>query len=63
MKVALQVAGVAALIVGLLWIGQGTGIVRWPASSFMVDQRPWALRGALLALAGVAALWLSRRRR
>jgi hypothetical protein len=62
MKVALQVGGVAALLIGLLWIGQGTGIVRWPPSSFMVDQRPWALRGALLALAGLAMLWLSRRR-
>lgn len=62
MKVALQVGGVAALLVGLLWIGQGTGIVRWPPSSFMVDQQPWALRGALLALSGGAALWLSRRR-
>lgn len=62
MKAALQVAGVAAVLVGLLWIGQGTGIVRWPPSSFMVDQRPWALRGALLALAGAAALLLSRRR-
>ena len=62
MKVALQVAGVAALLVGLLWVGQGTGAVRWPPSSFMVDQRPWATRGALLALAGLATLWLSRRR-
>ncbi len=62
MKVALQVAGLAALLIGLLWIGQGTGVVRWPPSSFMVDQRPWALRGALLALAGLAMLWLSRRR-
>jgi hypothetical protein len=62
MKTALQVAGVAALVVGLLWVGQGTGAVRWPPSSFRVDQRPWALRGSLLALAGLATLWLSRRR-
>ena len=62
MKLVLQIAGVAALIVGLLWIGQGMGAVRWPASSFMVDQRPWAVRGALLGLIGALLLWQSRRR-
>lgn len=61
-KTALQIVGTAALLVGLLWIGQGTGTVHWPASSFMIDQRPWALRGALLALVGAASLLLSRRR-
>ena len=62
MKLVLQIVGVAAVLVGLLWIGQGTGIVHWPASSFMIDQRPWALRGALLAAIGVVLLWLSQRR-
>ena len=62
MKTALQIAGVAALLVGLLWIGQGTGLVAWPASSFMIDQRPWAAAGAALAAFGLAVLWLSRRR-
>lgn len=62
MKVALQIIGLAALLVGLLWIGQGVGQIRWPASSFMLDQRPWAIRGAVLAVAGVLALGLSRRR-
>ena len=62
MKLAMQIGGVAALLVGLLWIGQGTGVVHWPASSFMLDQRPWAVRGALLAGIGVVLLWLSRRR-
>lgn len=54
--------GLAALLVGLLWIGQGVGVVRWPASSFMIDQRPWAVRGAMMALIGLILLWLSRRR-
>lgn len=62
MKIVLTVIGVAALLMGLLWIGQGTGIVAWPPSSFMIDQRPWALRGALLAAIGVALLWYARRR-
>ncbi|MCY7399337.1 MAG: hypothetical protein LH466_10960 [Sphingomonas bacterium] len=47
---------------GLLWIGQGTGVVHWPASSFMLDQTPWALRGAALAVFGLGLILLSRRR-
>jgi hypothetical protein len=53
MKTILLVVGILALLMGLLWIGQGTGFVHWPASSFMIDQRPWALRGAILAAVGL----------
>ncbi len=62
MKIALQILAVVALLVGLLWIGQGTGVVKWPASSFMIDQRPWAVRGALLALVALFLMWSARRR-
>lgn len=62
MKTLFMIAGVAALLMGLLWIGQGTGVIHWPASSFMLDQRPWALRGALLAAVGLVLVVLSRRR-
>ena len=62
MKIVLQILGLAAVLVGLLWIGQGAGIVRWPATSFMIDHRPWLLRGVLLALIGGILMWFSRRR-
>ena len=62
MKIALTIIGVLALAMGLLWIGQGTGVIAWPASSFMIDQRPWALRGAILALVGIGLIVWSRRR-
>jgi hypothetical protein len=62
MKSALLILGVIALLMGLLWIGQGTGYVHWPASSFMIDQRPWALRGAILAAVGLILVVWSRRR-
>jgi len=61
MKSLLLILGIAALLMGLLWIGQGTGVIQWPASSFMLDQRPWALRGAILAVVGVVLIILSRR--
>ena len=62
MKTALLILGIIAVLMGLLWIGQGTGLIMWPASSFMLDQRPWATRGALLAVAGVVLIIFSRRR-
>ena len=62
MKTILLILGVAALLMGLLWVGQGTGIVQWPASSFMLDQRPWALRGVFLAVVGLGLIFLARRR-
>ena len=63
MKTLLLIVGLLALAMGLLWIGQGTGLIHWPASSFMLDQRPWAIRGAVLAIAGIGLTLFSRRRR
>ncbi|MDR6849843.1 putative membrane protein [Sphingomonas sp. BE270] len=60
-KALALVAGVVLLAFGLLFAGQGLGIILWPASSFMLAQREWAVYGALIALAGVALLWWSRR--
>jgi hypothetical protein len=63
MKAGLLVLGIFAVLMGLLWIGQGTGLVNWPASSFMIDQRPWVTRGAVLSLVGIVLIAVSRRRR
>jgi len=62
MKSALLIVGIAAVLMGLLWIGQGTGLVHWPASSFMIDQRPWVTRGVILAVVGLILIAASRRR-
>ncbi|HEV2596531.1 MAG TPA: hypothetical protein VGU01_15175 [Sphingomicrobium sp.] len=62
MKTALMILGLLALLVGFLWVGQGAGLVHWPESSFMIDQRPWVTRGAILAFAGLALVLFSRRR-
>lgn len=56
------VLGVLALIVGAIWIGQGTGVFPYPATSFMVRQTPWAFYGSGLVLVGIVLLGLARRR-
>ena len=35
-RTAMIVIGAFMLGLGLFWIGQGTGIVNWPAQSFML---------------------------
>jgi hypothetical protein len=57
----LPIVGFLALAIGLLWIGQGTGVIAWPASSFMVSQVQWAWYGAALAALGVILIWRGRR--
>ncbi len=61
MRKALLIVGFLALAIGLLWIGQGTGAIAWPASSFMVGSLQWALHGALLAAVGLILIWQGRR--
>lgn len=63
MRMFIFVLGIFAVLMGALWIGQGVGFVNWPASSFMIDQRPWVTRGAFLAIFGLVLIAASRRRR
>jgi uncharacterized membrane protein len=55
------IVGILALLIGLLWIGQGTGVVAWPQSSFMISQIQWAWYGAALAVAGLGLIWRGKR--
>jgi hypothetical protein len=55
------IVGFVALAVGLLWIGQGLGVIAWPASSFMINQIQWAGYGAVLGAVGLILIWQSRR--
>jgi len=62
LSLALFILGVLAVLIGLLWIGQGTGVVPWPKQSFMINEMPWAYRGIGLAIAGLFVLLISRRK-
>jgi hypothetical protein len=55
------IIGVLALLMGLLWIGQGTGYIAWPQSSFMISQIQWAYYGAALAVVGLILIWQGKR--
>lgn len=63
MRRALAILGALMVAIGLLWVGQGLGYVHWPPSSFMIDQRPWAIRGAALAVASLGLLLFARGKR
>jgi hypothetical protein len=61
MRKWLLIVGFLALALGLLWIGQGTGVIAWPQSSFMIDQIQWAGYGAALAALGLIPIWQGQR--
>jgi len=61
MRRSLLILGLLALAVGLLWIGQGTGLVAWPQTSFMLNQIQWAGYGAVLGAVGLILIWQATR--
>ena len=61
LRIIMRVVGTLAVLAGLLFLGQGLGIVRWPASSFMIDVTAWAVRGVVLAVGGALMIYYGRR--
>jgi hypothetical protein len=57
----LLLIGVVLLAIGLLFVGQGWGLIRWPASSFMIGDAKWIYYGGAIAAAGLVLVILSRR--
>jgi hypothetical protein len=60
MRSAVLIVGVVAVLVGLLWIGQGTGTFPYPSTSFMIRQVEWAYIGGVVTLVGLVLIWRSR---
>jgi MYXO-CTERM domain-containing protein len=61
-RIVLHCLAALAILMGFIWMGQGSGNFPYPPSSFMIDQSPWIFNGAILAVAGVVGLVLLRRR-
>jgi hypothetical protein len=61
LRTTLLIVGLLALAVGLLWIGQGTGAIKWPQTSFMINQIQWAGYGAALVALGLILIWQAKR--
>jgi hypothetical protein len=61
MKTLLTIAGIVVLAMGLLWMGQGSGYIPWPASSFMISQIQWIYYGGAAAVAGLLLIVFARR--
>ena len=61
MRQLLLTVGFIALAIGMLWIGQGTGVINWPQSSFMINDIQWAGYGVALAGLGLILIWQGKR--
>jgi uncharacterized membrane protein len=62
-RLLIMILGLLCIAMGALWIGQGLGIVRWPASSFMINASAWAMYGGLLAAFGLVSFAVGQRLR
>jgi len=61
MNAMIGMAGVALILLGLLFAGQGLGYIPWPSTSFMIGQMRWFYIGAGMVLAGIVLMMLPRR--
>jgi hypothetical protein len=61
MKAILLIVGLIALVMGLHWIGQGTGIFIWPSNPVMDNNPTWTYVGVGTGLVGLVLIGWSRR--
>jgi len=65
MRTVLLIIGLLALLMGLVWVGQGMGYLTYtPAGmkpSFMIGDMHWTYYGAALAVVGLVLVISSRR--
>ncbi len=61
MRTLLTIAGIILLLMGLVFVGQGSGYFPYPASSFMISQTIRIYYGAGIAVVGVFLIFISRR--
>jgi len=62
MKAVLLVASLVLIVLGLHWIGQGTGLFVWPSNPVMDNHPLWAWYGGMAALVGAGIAVYAQRR-
>lgn len=60
MTVGIRILLVLALLLGLVWMGQGVGLI---PGSFMTGDPLWAVIGAIVSAVAAIALWFTTRPR
>lgn len=61
-RIILLIIGSLMVLLGLVWMDQGSGYFPYPAESFMINQTPWIYWGLLLAIVGLGIIVMSRKR-
>ncbi|MCZ8369405.1 MAG: hypothetical protein O9293_05460 [Porphyrobacter sp.] len=54
----LRATGMFLVVSGIIWALQGSGLLNWPAGSFMLGEQDWTARGLATAAAGAVLLLL-----
>jgi hypothetical protein len=61
MKTVLLLLGIFAVVSGLFFAAQGSGLIPWPERSFMVNTARWIYYGLGIAAVGLMLIVLARR--
>jgi hypothetical protein len=61
MQTLLTAIGIVLLLMGLVFMGQGSGYFPYPASSFMISQTKWIYYGGGIAVVGLLLIIFARR--
>ncbi len=61
MQTLLTIIGIILLIMGFVFMGQGSGFFPYPASSFMINNAKWIYYGGGLAVIGLLLIVFGRR--
>ena len=59
MQTLLMLIGIIVLV-GFLFVGQGSGYIQWPASSFMISEIKWVYYGGGIAVVGILLIIIAR---
>jgi hypothetical protein len=53
--------GILLFVLGLHWMGQGSGYFTWPSNPVMDDHFEWVYYGGVAFILGIVVIVLSRR--